>query len=722
VRRTSTLLVLLAVTAACLASGGNVGATARSAPDPVPSLEPEKTAALWKSLVAQHPQPHSSQAQAACRPLRAVLYAASDWLRLATKLAAARSPCADYSISVPPLVADKTQFRREQASKIRALGPNFHALAEIHFTTWTRWVASTGSSWYTAGVAARARMAEAGYDVTKGDSWALNELTTAVRRGDGNARANVREFLRGLYEGDGSRPTRGAVLIVGFGQRTSDLTAYQNTLQNWLADTAFWTDMTTYVSDWSQEVYGDLRAHAVPGDPVSARREYLNDYLQHPLVLATAGPTAIDPARSFLQAAYSPLANGAWPRETAWGWTMVPVEQMAAYISSQVDAMRYFTAATGQPRDHWGFAWAPSNTTGMSAGDFATQTGQLLDRLAAAIRDSAEATDPVNSGTNACGPPGQDTLCLVDIPGASHNAAWQSFRTWTQPLLAIAPATLSVTAGTPSAPSTVSLTTTAGSPISTGPALTVTLRASSPSGTFATSPAGPWTTTLALSVAPGVPGTFYYRDTRAGMSTVTASATGATAGTQTVTVVAGPPARVAIVSGPIGVPVRASRPFSATVGDAFGNAVTAAITWTVTPRALGRITARGNTATFTAGRILGAGTVTAAAGPTVSARAGVRVTAARMHARLLVAKATGRGILAIVSTADGSGRPVSATRIRVVAEREGRHTSAGGTTGAAGKTRVALAVKPGCYAVTVTRARSQGFVWDSHAPRKRVCR
>ena len=710
------VLVLLAVSGAA-ARGSD--ATGTQPATPVPSLEPAKTAALWKSLVAHQP---TAQAQAACRPLRAVFYAASDWLRLATKLAAARSPCADYSISVPPLVADKTQFRRDQASRIRALGPNFHALAEIHFTTWTRWVASTGNSWYTAGVTARERMAEAGYDVTKGDSWALNELTTAVRRGDGNARANVREFLRGLYEGDSSRPTRGAVLIVGFGQRTSDLTAYQNTLQNWLADTAFWTDVTTYVSDWSQEVYGDLRAHAVPGDPVSVRREYLNDYLQHPLVLATGGPTAIEPARSFLQAAYSPLANGAWPRETAWGWTMVPMEQMAAYISAQVDAMRYYTAATGQTRDHWGFAWAPSNTTGMSAGDFATQTGQLLDRLAAAIHDSAEATDPVNSGTNACGPPGQDTLCLVDIPGASHNAAWQSFRTWTQPLLAIAPATQTVTAGTPSAPSTISLTTTAGTPVSSGPALTVTLRSSSASGTFATSPAGPWTATLTLSVAPGVSGTFYYRDTLAGTSTITASATGATAGTQTVTVTAGPPARVALESGPMGVPVRASRPFSASVRDAFGNPLTAAITWTVTPRALGRITAKGNTATFTAGRILGAGTVTAAAGPTIAARAPVRVLPARMRVRLLAAKATGRGILTVVGTVDGSGRPVSATRLRVVAEGTGRRVSAGGTTGPAGKARIGLATGPGCYSVTVTRARSQGFMWDGRTPRVRVCR
>ncbi len=48
--------------------------------------------------------------------------------------------------------------------------------------------------------------------------------------------------------------------------------------------------MATYVSDWTQEVYGDVRSYAVPGVPTSDRRDYLNDYLQHKLVLAGARP------------------------------------------------------------------------------------------------------------------------------------------------------------------------------------------------------------------------------------------------------------------------------------------------------------------------------------------------------------------------------------------------------------------------------------------------
>jgi hypothetical protein len=713
-------LVVLVV----LALSGSVahasGTSSRPTP-PVPSLEPAKTAALWESLAAHHPK--AARAQTACRPLRAVFYTTSDWLRLATKLAAAATPCAEYYFSVPPLVADKTRFRPNQASRIRALGPNFHAMGEVHFATWSRWVTSTGSSWHTAGVTARANMAAAGYDVAQGDTWALNELTTAVRRGDGNARANVREFLRGLYEGDGSRPSKGAVLVIGFGQRTSDLTAYQNTMQNWLADAPFWTDMAAYVSDWSQEVYGDLRAHAVPGEPVAVRRDFLNDYLQHPRVLATSGPPAIDAARSFLQATYSPLANGAWPRETAWGWTMVPADQMAAYVAAQVDAMRWFTFATGQAQDHWGFAWAPSNTTGLPTADFAAQTGQILDRLAAAVRDSAAPADPASS-TGACGPPGQDTYCLVDLDGASHNAAWQSFRTWTQPLLSIAPPTQTVAAGATSAPSTVSLTTSTGTPVTTGPPLAVTLRSSSAQGTFAATPAGPWTPTLAVSVAPGASAVFSYRDTLAGTATITASATGATAGTQTVTVTAGPARRVAVSPASGSVRARTTKTFTATATDAYGNAVRTTFTWRVSPSGLGTIGASsGGSAVFTAARTLATGRVLATAPGAGAAPGAASVTVApgrlRTTARL---ERRALGVRVALRAFDGEGRPVSATRVRVAIHRDGRrYSTVRATTGPAGAARVVVRGGRACYVARVVSANARGFVWNGRSRAARIC-
>ena len=716
-RRPFAVVLPLLAAAVVVVAGATTGATAASpATDtPVPSLEPAKTEALWRSLTTR--PVHESRAQAACRPLRAVIYAASDWLRLATKLAASPSPCAEYYVSVPPLVADKTQFRRDQASRIRALGPSFHALAEIHFTTWSRWVTSTGSSWHTAGMTARQRMAEAGYDVSRGDSWALNELTSAVRRGDGNARTNVREFLRGLYEGDGTRPTKGAALVIGFGQRTGDVSVYQNTLQSWLADSAFWTDMTTYVSDWSQEVYGDIRAHAVPGAPGTVRREYLNDYLQHKLVLAGTGPPEIEPARAFLREAYSPLANGAWPRETAWGWTMVPYEQMAAYLSAQVNALRYFSATSAQSRDHWGFAWAPRNTTGLSQADFASQTGVLLDRLAAAIRDSGEVVDPENPGSGACGP--GETLCALDLADARHNEAWRSFRAWSQSTLSIGGAPATLAAGVASPPLQLSLASAIARPVA------VTLRSSSPAGTFSLSPAGPWTSTLTVSVSPGVVTAFHYLDTRAGRATLTGAAPGTTQAIAELTVVAGAAARIAVTPATREVRARGETTFTSALTDSFGNAASGSVTWSVTPPSLGTLVRRaGGVVAFRAGRELGAGTVTAATGGgALTASASVTVRPATLRIGAVTFRGTSSGIQVTLGAVDGARRPISRAALTIVARvGEQRVARARVVTGAAGKGRVLLPARPGCYTISVTRAIAEGFTWSGRTPRNRFCR
>jgi hypothetical protein len=720
-----TLAIAAAVASAGSADGGT-RARAAAEPAPVPSLEPAQTAALWNRLVTTRAR--RTDAAAACRPLRAVFYAASDWLRLATKLAASSSPCAEYYISVPPIVADKTKPRPDQAGRIRALGPSFHALAEIHFTTWSRWVASTGSSWHAAGVTARERMAAAGYDVAQGDSWVLNELSSAVRRGDGNARSNIREFLRGLYEGDGTRPTRGAVFVIGVGQRTGDLSVYQNTVQDWLADTAFWTDMATYVSDWSQEVYGDVRSHAVPGAPTSLRREYLNDYLQHKLVLARVGPETVEPARSYLRDAFSPLANAAWPRETGYGWTMVPVEQMAGYVSAQVHALRHFSATAGQARDHWGFAWAPRNTTGAPAADFAAQTSTLLDRLAGAVRDSGDPVDPADPGSAACGPPGQDVWCAGDLEEARHNVAWRSFRGWTQTALGFGTPAQTITAGTPSAPISVSLVTTTGAPVASRTPLAVTVRSSSPQGSFAATPAGPWTTTLAVTLAVGASSVaFHYQDTRAGSHVLTASAAGATNGTQSVTVTLATLAKVNVTPASGEVRARGQRRFTATAADAYGNVVPGSVAWRVTPAALGRITPGPvGTATFTAARVLRSGSVVATATTgtgTISGEARVTVTPARLRIGSIQYRNARNGLRVTVTAVDGARRPVSGAAVSVLVKRDGRrHFSGRAATGASGRTFYRVRAGGGCFTVTVRKVSAAGFTWNGRTPRNRFCR
>jgi hypothetical protein len=526
--RTLPLLVGAAFAAAAFAWANPAGAAAplRASVTPVPSLEPGATEREWRRLVRTR-RPFATAAD--CRPARAVFYAATDWLRLATNLAANASPCAQYYVSIPPLAANKTQPRGDQAWRIRALGPAFHALAEIHMASWAGWVSQNGGSWYAAGQEARRRMAAAGYDVALGDTWAVNEFSSAVRRGDGAARANAREFVRGLYDGGELPDARGAVFVIGVGQATPELSVYKANLQSWFADAAFWQDMAAYVEDWSQELYGDVRNYAVPGSDLTARRDALNLYLQHELMLARVGPEAAGAARSFLEAAYSPLANAAWNWDTAFGWTAIDAGLMQHYVSAQTYALRYADAAAGRSRDHWGFAWAPRNGSAMPAGEFTAQTGAILDRLAAAIRDSGTG----EPGIGAC----SAGWCAGDLAGAWFNSAWTTFAVWSTHALAFATAPQTVVAGSPSAPIALQLQSQ-GVPATAAAPLSIALTSTSPTGTFALTAAGPWTPTLAVTIPTG--GTtspaFYYRDGTPGAATLIASAPNVLGTSQTLVV------------------------------------------------------------------------------------------------------------------------------------------------------------------------------------------
>ena len=192
------------------------------------------------------------------------LYTDSDWNRLAQNLAAQPSHCADYYISIPAIAGNKTMPRGDQAWRIRALGPRFHAMAEAQLTAWQTWVTTNNRTWTDAGKEFRKRMATAGYDVSLGDTWALNEVPSSVRQNAGQSRRNLLDFLKGLYEGDGSAaPTKGLVFVVGLGQRTQNLSVYLTNMRGWLADSGFWTTADAYVRFWAQEVYGDVRAWGV---------------------------------------------------------------------------------------------------------------------------------------------------------------------------------------------------------------------------------------------------------------------------------------------------------------------------------------------------------------------------------------------------------------------------------------------------------------------------
>jgi len=620
-----------AALAACLVAAAIAPTAGRAAAHPTPvvrSLEPAKTAKLWRELVA-HPRRFRSTAQSDCRPLRGVFYAQTDWLRLATRLAAQPSPCAQYFISVPPLAADKTKLRTGEAAKIRALGPSFHALAEIHYAGWSKWVTDNASTFFDAGVEARKRMEAAGFDVSKGDTWVVNEFPSSVRVGTGSDRANARELVRGLFTGDGTAQAKGAVFIVGVGQSVPDTTLYQTNLQNWMGDAAFWTDMSSYISDWSQEVYPDWRKVAVPGTAPQQRRDPLNDYLE--------------------------------------------------------------------------------------------QSGLIIDRLAAAIRDSAAVSNPADPGIEAC-----TNTCGGEYPGAAFTSVWQSFRTWTQPVLTFTTAPQTIAAGAASGPMALALLNATGAAQVAQAQITITLSSSSPSGQFSLAPTGPWTPTLVLSIPAGAStvGPFYYLDTKAGSQTITAAAAGVTSGTQAETVLPGPPLALKVTTTARTVASGGTATLSATGTDQYGNAVPVSATWTVEPAGLGVLRPpTGASVDFTAGPKGGNGTVTAtgsglSASTTLTVGPGpVRVGSVRYGI------GAGKTLLVTVSILDLRGRPVRDAFVSLLVRRRGyRFFSSHGTTAANGRKTFRLRHMPGCYRTTVLRVSANGYRWDRATPVNRFCK
>jgi hypothetical protein len=490
----------------------------------VPSLTPRATHALWRVEVARADATPRRVADAACNPAHVVFYAQTDWLRLATKLAAQPSPCADYSISVPPLAADKTQARSGQAWQIRALGPSFHAVDEVSWNGWSAWVSAGNGSWYDAGVTARQRMTAAGFDAAAGDTWAVNELSSAVRTGTGVARQNALDFLRGLAS-DG---VKGVVFVQGIGQTTADTTTYKLALQSWFGDSAFWGAASGYVRDWAQEDYGDLRTYAVADTSADARRDQEVQYLGHELALADAGPATVATARSFLEATYVSFGNAAWAWPSAYGWSAAPLANMQDFVSGQVYASRSLGAPSGV--DRFGFAWSPNNTLALSDADFTAQTGALLDRLAAAIRDSG------TSPAAACAP----AWCTTSLDGAVFTTAWEGFSTWS-PTTAVFTSPPATFAAGSSTAITVQLRA-AGIAQNAGSAQTLSFATTSPAGSFFPS--------ATVTIPPGASSaTVTYADTQPGSPTVSVTLAGQAPVTQVETVTApssqpppGPPA------------------------------------------------------------------------------------------------------------------------------------------------------------------------------------
>jgi hypothetical protein len=715
------MVVLLASASLVLSLAPSAGAGGAAVPAPVPSLEPRATNALWHRLT-DRPVFGPLAVRASCRPLGAVFYAATDWLRLATRLAASSSPCAQYSISIPPVVADKTRPRPDQAWRIRALGPSFHALAEIHLTAWQKWVASTGSSWYQAGVEARRRMAAAGYDVAAGDTWALNELSSAVRRGDGAWRTSVRDLLRGLYDAGGEGPpVRGVVFVVGVGQRVPDIAIYKARMQEWLQDAAFWVDMNAYVAAWSQEVYGDVRAYAAPGAAGDGRREALVEYLRHSDLLAAAGGAVSGAANAFFANASSPLANAAWQWDSAFGWTLAPSDVMQHFVSAQVYALRNSGIRAGRPEDRFGFAWAPRNASAFAAADFTFQSGQVLDRLAAAIRDSASDT-PTDPGARACGADGRYTWCSGDLDGAALTGNWRTFRAWSPTTLGFPSAPKAVGAGVVSQPIPLQAQV-AGVAARPAAPVVATVTSSSPTGLLATSAAGPFAPSVTVQLPAGAFATtqLFYQDTVAGTLSINASAAGVVTGTHELTVT-GAAAVSLRVDPPSATVLPGARVQLTALGrDQFANETPASAVWSLEPGSAGTIApTSGATTTYTAPTTPGpvqvtaaittpAGPLTATATVIVEEPPPIRVSAVRYG----VAK---KQLHVYVTVVDSAGKRLRDAAVTVALYRDGKvYARAAGPT-SSGRMTFSRPASVGTYRTRVTRVAADGYVWDRSTP------
>jgi hypothetical protein len=380
----------------------------------------------------------SSEAVGQCEAeVDVIFWGGVQWAELAAALAENSSDCAEYFITIPPQDSERTVLRGRAAfNELRTLSPRIHPVAEIRFTGetgWRSWVVgphpefAPGRTFYEAGVEARRRMAQSGLDVGDGETWAMNELSEEVLENVPGWRTEVRDFLRGLYEGEPGMPkARGIVFNIFVPSDIRDATAYKADLQAWLQDEAFWGELDTYVDFFAEEVYPSPFTWGVAGAPLETRAEYLNDYLFHMLTLAEAGPDTVEAARKFLGRTYVPLANAAWPHEGIGRTNQISAETMSAFVSAEIDAIRNYAGDEAEtPRERIGFAWAP-NAKEPSYSEMGRN--MVLARLASAIRAAYE--EEADAQLGACGPGGENVSCTGDVEGAFLNDAWKIFASW----------------------------------------------------------------------------------------------------------------------------------------------------------------------------------------------------------------------------------------------------------------------------------------------------
>jgi hypothetical protein len=301
-------------------------------------------------------------------------------------------------------------------------------------------------------------------------------------------------------------------------------------------------------------------------------------------------------------ATQTPVANQWWlDVESANSWTSTPslnvqaLQGEADYLSSVGAAQVGFYATAGDWQTITGSTTAFANSPSWLPG-------------ASSLADA-------ESRCGGAGITGGGVALTQFVSGGFDN----DYRCVAQPALQFASGSQTLQAGNPSAPISIRLGQAAGSDLS------VTIGSSASSGSFSTSPSGPWTSTITLPVAAGAASTagFYYQDTKAATPTLTATAAGYSSAAQTETVVAAALAALSITPTSLQTKLGSSSTLQAAGADAYGNPVAVNASWSVTPN-LGTFSpTSGSRTTFTSTTV-GTGTITAtASGHTATAAVSV---------------------------------------------------------------------------------------------------
>lgn len=384
-----------------------------------------------------------------------VFWTGADWIRLSRALADDRGPCTEYWLSIPPAAADKKALRFLQDDLVRAMG--IHPVAEMTLlegTGWANWVEQNGKTWFEAGVEFRRRMADAGYDVTAGETYLVNEFDhTTMRdaeRTDGSTipafrRSDMRDLMEGLYYGLPGMPTSAGVAEFGIAYRHQDIPfvqQYKAELQDFLSDGPFWEDVDRYIRWLAVESYGDTRLWGVPDSPRAQRRLHLQDYIFHVIELARSGGANSEIAYDVLHRKFLPLMNAGWRARggdqfqwaTGHGNTIVDEDTMKHFVSEQVYAVDDRGRFDDAPEGRLGFSWQPCNRAaatdpgcGPMTAPFNASLDRITDRIAESIHYSFRQDGAGPFG--ACRSPDQNVdWCTGMRADAAFTDSWSHFR------------------------------------------------------------------------------------------------------------------------------------------------------------------------------------------------------------------------------------------------------------------------------------------------------